>query len=77
MVIDVLQSFTDGRIKNHTDVPECPLLVMLAQVLEVSRWNLITFSPGAVSVCEEALLVVRTVMKMFLSTKTVEGNILH
>ncbi|XP_021914752.1 uncharacterized protein LOC110827415 isoform X2 [Zootermopsis nevadensis] len=72
--LEVLRSFTDGRIKNHTDVPECPLLVMLAQVLEVSRWNLITFSPGAVSVCEEALLVVRTVMKMFLSTKTVEDK---
>jgi hypothetical protein len=48
--------------------------VILAQVLEVSRWNLKTFSPVAVSVCEEALFTVRRVIKMFLSTKTTEGN---
>lgn len=60
---------------SSTDVPDCVLLVMLAQVLEISRWNVLTFSAGAAAVCEEALTIVRRVMKTFLGTKTAEGNV--
>lgn len=60
---------------SSTDVPDCVLLVILAQVLEISRWNLLTFSAGAAVVCEEALAIVRRVMKTFLGTKTTEGNV--
>lgn len=59
---------------SSTDVRECLLLVMLAQVLEISRWNLLTFSAGAASVCEATLTIVRRVMKTFLDSKTTEGN---
>jgi hypothetical protein len=58
-----------------TDVQDCILLVILAQVLEISRWNLLTFSAGAAAVCEEALTIVRRVMKTFLGMKTTEGNV--
>ena len=58
------------------DVPDCVLLVMLAQMLEISRWNLLKFSAGAAAVCEGALAIVRKVMKTFLSTKTTEGNVM-
>jgi hypothetical protein len=50
---------------------------MLAQVLEISRWNLLTFSAGAATVCEEALTIVRRVMKIFLGAKTTEGNVTY
>ena len=62
---------------SSTDVPDCVLLVMLAQVLEISRWNVLTFSAGAAAVCEEALTIVRKVMKTFLGTKTTEGNVTY
>jgi hypothetical protein len=75
MVIDVLQCFTDGIVLSSTDVRDCVLLVVLAQVLEISRWNLLTFSVGAASVCEEAITVIRRVLKTFLDTKTTEGNL--
>jgi hypothetical protein len=74
MVIGILQSFTDRTVTSCSGVPECPLLVVLAQVLEVSRWNILTFSPGAVSVCEEVCAIVRSVMKTFLGTKATEGT---
>lgn len=72
--LETLHSFTDGTVTSCIGVPECPLLVVLAQVLEVSRWNILTFSAGAVAVCDEACSIVRSVMKTFLGTKATEDR---
>lgn len=72
--LEALHCFTDGIVLSSTDVRDCVLLVVLAQVLEISRWNLLTFSVGAASVCEEAITVIRRVLKTFLDTKTTEDK---
>ncbi|PSN47714.1 hypothetical protein C0J52_12149, partial [Blattella germanica] len=53
----------------------CPLLVMLAQIIEACRWNLLTFSVSVASVCDTALvIVVECVLPTFLESKTEEDK---
>jgi hypothetical protein len=60
MVTIVLQRFV---CKGHSFIQVGPLLVLMAQVLEASRWNILTFSREAATVCEEATNIICGIMR--------------
>ncbi|XP_069668993.1 uncharacterized protein [Periplaneta americana] len=72
--LELLHLFINGTIKHVINIPHCLLLMILAQVLETSRWTLLTFCSGAVSVCEETLAIVRRMVNDFLDTKEIEDK---
>ncbi|KAJ9597538.1 hypothetical protein L9F63_011596 [Diploptera punctata] len=72
--LQTLQAFTNGTLYVKIDVPYCPLLAMLAQVINESRWNILTFSSSLVSVCDEALAIINTMLVAFLNMKAEEDK---